>query len=301
VVDLRKFRYFVTVVDEGQLTRAARRLHVAQPALSQSIAALERELQVELLIRHSRGVTPTNAGTAFYKRARESIAAAERATMEARALAPDARGRVVIASLPGLLSGAAGLLGSLARARPDIDVRTREVDFATQLSLLRAGEVDAEVLLPPPNPAEASDLEIVVIGSMALAANLSEAHPLAARAELSSADIIDEPFTGRDPRIPDHWADTYWLTAQRGGRPRVIDERPVTPDEVWYLVASGRCVTVGPALFAPYVEAMGGVAVRPLSDVPPAVLAVAARCDDRRDAVRALLEAARAQGGAGVD
>jgi DNA-binding transcriptional LysR family regulator len=301
VVDLRQFRYFVTVVDEGQMTRAAQRLHLAQPALSQSIAALERELQVELLIRHPRGVTATEAGAAFYQRARESIAAAERATTEARALAPDARSRIVIGSLPGLLSGVAGVFASLAQARPDVEVRTRELDFATQLSLLRTGEVDAEVLLPPPDPGVAADLEIVAIGSMALAVNLSEAHPLAGRRQLSSADIIDEPFPGRDSRIPDHWADTYWLTAQRGARPRVIAERPLTPDEVWYLVASGRCVTVGPALFAPYIEAMGGVAVRPLTDVPPAVLAVAARRDDRRDAVRALIDAARAQGAADVD
>ncbi len=76
-LDLRQFLYFVTVVEEGQITRAATRLHVAQPALSQAIAKLEDSVGVRLLERHARGVTPTPAGAAFLEKARAALTATE--------------------------------------------------------------------------------------------------------------------------------------------------------------------------------------------------------------------------------
>jgi LysR family nitrogen assimilation transcriptional regulator len=60
-------RYFVTVVEERQITRAAAKLHIAQPALSHAMAQLEAELGVQLLERHARGVTPTAAGSRLYE------------------------------------------------------------------------------------------------------------------------------------------------------------------------------------------------------------------------------------------
>jgi DNA-binding transcriptional LysR family regulator len=70
-----QLRYFVTVAEEGQITRAARRLHIAQPALSQALAQLEAELDIVLFERHPRGVTLTPAGEAFLVKARAALAA----------------------------------------------------------------------------------------------------------------------------------------------------------------------------------------------------------------------------------
>jgi len=66
-------RYFVAVADEGQITQAARRLFMAQPALSQAISQLESELGLRLLDRHPRGVTLTDAGEAFLEKARAAV------------------------------------------------------------------------------------------------------------------------------------------------------------------------------------------------------------------------------------
>ena len=74
---LEQLRYFVTVAEEGQMTRAARKLHLAQPALSQAIAQLESELGIDLLVRHARGVTLTPAGETFVPKARLALAAAD--------------------------------------------------------------------------------------------------------------------------------------------------------------------------------------------------------------------------------
>src|SRR5438552_7760225 len=84
---LEQLRYFVTVAEEGQMTRAARKLHVAQPALSQAIAQLESELGIDLLARHARGVTLTPAGEAFLPKARLALAAATDASTTAETLA----------------------------------------------------------------------------------------------------------------------------------------------------------------------------------------------------------------------
>jgi DNA-binding transcriptional LysR family regulator len=81
-----QLRYFVTVSEEGQITRAAKRLHLAQPALSQAIAQLESELGVELLTRHPRGVALTDAGKAFLVKARAVLAAEAETSQTALAL-----------------------------------------------------------------------------------------------------------------------------------------------------------------------------------------------------------------------
>src|SRR5437899_1980836 len=88
--------YFVTVAEEGQLTRAAKRLHLAQPALSQAISQLEGELGVELFERHARGVNLTHAGEVFLEKARIALAAGEEAAATARALARSERGAIEI-------------------------------------------------------------------------------------------------------------------------------------------------------------------------------------------------------------
>src|SRR5213593_484826 len=88
---LEQLRYFVTVAEEGQMTRAARKLHLAQPALSQAIAQLEGELGIDLLERHPRGVTLTPAGEAFLPKARAALDADTDAALTARSLARAAR------------------------------------------------------------------------------------------------------------------------------------------------------------------------------------------------------------------
>ena len=91
-----QLRYFVTVAEEGQITRAAKKLYIAQPALSQAIAQLESELGLQLLERHARGVRLTPAGAAFLEKARAVVDTERAVSLTAESLARAARGMLEV-------------------------------------------------------------------------------------------------------------------------------------------------------------------------------------------------------------
>src|SRR5229473_3274110 len=115
-----QLRYFVTVADEGQITRAAAKLHIAQPALSQAIAHLEADLGVALLERHARGVSLTSAGRAFLPKARAAVASERELEIAAESLTRSARGIIEMGFIgPPPTMSAPLLFEAFARARPE--------------------------------------------------------------------------------------------------------------------------------------------------------------------------------------
>ncbi|MDP3160707.1 MAG: LysR family transcriptional regulator, partial [Reyranella sp.] len=93
-MELRHLRYFVAVAHEGHITRAAEKLHMQQPPLSQQIRALEREIDAALFVRHPRGVALTDAGRSFLVDAEAVLAAVDRAAARARRTARGETGRI---------------------------------------------------------------------------------------------------------------------------------------------------------------------------------------------------------------
>ncbi|GAA0949158.1 LysR family transcriptional regulator [Pseudonocardia zijingensis] len=151
-MELRELRGFVAVVEEGGLSAAARRLHVSQPAVSQTVAALERQLGVPLLVRSSTGVKPTDAGRTLLAEARAVLARHDEAVATmARHLADGAEAlRIgVPLELPvGLLSGP---LAALRDAHPATRTQLRHLSTAAQRDALRAGELDLGLLRERPS------------------------------------------------------------------------------------------------------------------------------------------------------
>src|SRR3954453_7555754 len=121
MLELRHLRYFVAVAEAGQISAAARRLHLAQPALSQAIHALEREVGVELLERHARGVRLTAAGLAFLRHATATIARAHAAVQAARQAGSPPE--FLIGGVGALPEVAAGLIEGFRTAHSELDVR----------------------------------------------------------------------------------------------------------------------------------------------------------------------------------
>ncbi|WP_410623289.1 LysR family transcriptional regulator [Amycolatopsis sp. cmx-8-4] len=175
-MELREMRAFVAVAEAGTLSKAARELHVSQPALSQTITALERQLGVQLLVRASTGVRATEAGTTLLTEARAVLARHDQA-LAALARHTTAGGGVlrvgVPLELPSELLPTA--LAAVADACPDTRVRARHLSTAAQVAALRAGELDVGLVRERPF---GPDLDAVPVVSenlgVLLAADLAE-------------------------------------------------------------------------------------------------------------------------------
>jgi DNA-binding transcriptional LysR family regulator len=192
-MDLKQLSYFVAVAEEGQFTRAAERVSVAQPAVSAQVGRLERELGEALFSRDRRAVSLTEAGEALLPHARAALAAAE-------------RGRDTIASLRGVLHGRlrigvagpvdhrlAETLGAFHRAHPAIEIALTSRHNEPLLDALADGDVDAGVVgvgvQPLPRQVRA---RVVAIEPLVLA--LHRGHRLSRRNTITLAQLGDEPM-----------------------------------------------------------------------------------------------------------
>ncbi|MFG1797232.1 LysR family transcriptional regulator [Nocardia sp. NPDC049149] len=148
-MELRQLRYLVTVVEEANFTRAAARLHLAQPGLSAQIRQLERELGQQLLDRGGRTVTPTEIGAAVVRHAREALAATDRITQTVDEFAGLLRGHVRI----GLISGAAteeldvaSVLADFHDDHPQVGISLTEDTSERMLAALNRADLDLALI-----------------------------------------------------------------------------------------------------------------------------------------------------------
>ncbi|GAA5232344.1 LysR family transcriptional regulator [Verticiella sediminum] len=147
-MDLTQLRTFVAVVEEGHLTRAADRLHISQPAASGHIRMLERDLDVVLFERRSRGLELTKAGQVLLHRARRVLAEARSFTSTAREFSGRIQGALVLGcNNDPILSRAADVVGHMHCAHPAIGLSVRVQSSGASLQSTRSGETDAAFLL----------------------------------------------------------------------------------------------------------------------------------------------------------
>jgi DNA-binding transcriptional LysR family regulator len=179
-MEIRELRAFVAVAEAGGMSAAARRLHVSQSALSQTIQSLERQLGVQLLVRDHAGARPTDTGNVLLREARDLIDHHDRALAAvsgATATAGELRIGVPLEFPPDVLPMA---LGDLARVHPRTRVEVRHFSSAAQVAALRARDLDlALVRERPADPALDAVLAVTeamgVIISAARSAELAEA------------------------------------------------------------------------------------------------------------------------------
>jgi DNA-binding transcriptional LysR family regulator len=284
-----QLRYFVTVAEEGQITRAAEKLYIAQPALSQAIAQLEADLGVELLERHPRGVTLTPAGEAFLEKARVAVVAhddaEETAEMLARGRAQEVELGFVVAA-PGLHSP--GPLKALARAHPEINIRYRELPFPFTPTRSWLSEVElAASHLPPADP----EVWVRPFGREPRIVLAAKNHPLAAREAVNVEDVLDETFIGFDPATDPQWAGFWSLDDHRGAPPRrVTDDRVANGQEVLASLALGAAITTAPAVVGALLAGLQtGVVTIPLDGAEPSEVVLVGRNDRRTPPVETML------------
>lgn len=198
-MELRRLRYFIAVAHRRHFSQAAEELSIAQPALSQQIRQLERELGVTLFERTSRQVRLTSAGEALLVRAKRILAEVDWAQMEMQEYNGLARGRVIIGALQSLEAFRFSTLLSRFHARyPGIEIILREEATERLLELLNTGQLDLTVIqiIDHSWPLELTASSIVTqkLLTEELVLVAASGHALAHRQHVTVEELRDEPF-----------------------------------------------------------------------------------------------------------
>jgi DNA-binding transcriptional LysR family regulator len=218
-MELRQLSSFVAVAEELHFRRAAERLHLAQPSVSQQIRTLEAELGVQLFQRNRRGAQLTAAGAALLPEARKLLSRADEAAALARATGTGQRGRLRLSLTRSLTGGVAGAIVGEYRARyPDVDLELTVGNTMLHVEQLLAGDIDVGFVRPP---LEVEGLEELVLGREPLVCVLPKGHPLTKRSSVRRSDLQGLPLVW----WPEHHGPGAWREVRRD----VMGEPPWPP------------------------------------------------------------------------
>ncbi|NNH74528.1 LysR family transcriptional regulator [Nocardia uniformis] len=271
-IDTRLVRYFAAVADEGNLTRAAERLYVSQPALTKQIKYLEQQLGVELFTRSRSGMTLTEPGRIFAEHAAGLLAGWDRMLRETKSGASRAARLLRI----GFIASAANeftpeIIAAFRRAHPDWRIDMRQNAWTDPSAGLDDGEVDAALIrLPFPGDHRYRTRELFAEPRWIV---LRADHRLAARDEIDFVDLWHEAYIASPPE--NGWWRDFWI----GG-----DERPAdtviigaiahNTDEWLTAIGNGFGISFAPASAARYYP-RPGIVYRPVRGIGPSRVAVA--------------------------
>ena len=209
-VELRQLRYFVAVAEQGNISRAAKKIFLTQPALSRQIKALEEEVGQCLLERQAHSIRLTPAGDALLREARDLLQHADQMLERVRSASRGPRLRIGYA--PSL---AAGLLSpaveTFTQAHPSARVELVDLSTNEMLSGLESGELDVVLSVGEQRATRGLTWELLVRAPWRLA--VSRNHPLAHRSQVTLAEVVREPLLGLCQRdYPEYWCFiTDWL------------------------------------------------------------------------------------------
>ncbi|MCX6894685.1 MAG: LysR family transcriptional regulator [Verrucomicrobia bacterium] len=273
-MELRHLRYFVTVAELLNFTKAATRLRVAQPALSRQIRDLEDELGAPLFERGPRFVKLTDAGIAFVPEAQAVLLRAEEAVQAVRAVVNGERGQIHVGYAPSptveLLPSALHAFQNLA---PGVRVNLHDLSSEELLRGLHDGKLDLCLVVRQPEKAMRG-LKFECLREYPMCVAVSLRHPFAKRKQVTLAQIAAEPllaYTRAD--YPDYHAMLAEIFRPLGVNPRVVAEH----DSASSLIAAteaGRGVSIAASSLG--LVAGGRIKLVPLKPAPAAMVVGAA-------------------------
>lgn len=283
-IELRHLRYFLAVAEESNVTRAAARLGISQPPLSQQIKELERDVGAALFLRTPQGMVLTEAGLAFQAEARPLMSGLEHARAAALRASRGETGqlRVGFTGSAAFNPVVANMIRNYRRAWPHVRLTLEEANTTRLVEGLAQQALDAAFIRPGPSGLDG--LRLRRFGDETMKVVLPVSHPLARRRRLRLSALASEPFV-LFPRAVGLSLYDAVLTACReaGFEPQLSQEAPQISSVV-NLVAAELGVSIVPASIAQ-------VAVRGVRYVdidgpgPRARLALVARQDDVRAVV----------------
>jgi DNA-binding transcriptional LysR family regulator len=290
VPELRLVRYFVAVAEELHFGRAAHRLRMAQPGLSQQIKSLEQQLGVRLLDRTSRQVTLTPAGSLLLGEGRRLLAQAERTADQVRRAGLGQVGRISVAAIGSATYDVIPHLVREHRRRfPDVEVLLREMSTPAQVHALRDGEIDVGFLRLP---ADIDELVAHVVREERMALMLPVSHPLAELREVPLQALARERLIVFPAAPRPSWADTVIAACREAGFEPDVAQEAMESATVVSFVAAG--IGVAPVPEGLLLLARPGVVCRLVAPPAPVTrLAVVHRAGELLPAVAALLDVIR--------
>lgn len=285
------------MAEELHFGRAAARLHISQPPLSQQIRSLESELGLSLLRRTNRRVELTEAGRVFLEGARRTLDTANQSVREARNVHEGETAELILGFIDSSIYGfMPAVLRSFREQHPSVRVVIRALSSAEQVEKLERGEIQVGILRPL---RVSSRLVVEELGRERLVVALPKGHRLAAKKDLHIKDLKDEPlvFFQRDfaPAVYDRIMGMF----HREGQTPDIAQEAGEQYTLLGLVAAGLGFSITSEGMRQWQNE--GIVYRPLSHPSAWVpVAVAWRRADRAEPVRWFVETARAGGAAAL-
>ncbi len=289
-MELRHLRYFLAVADELNFTRAALRLHTAQPSLSQQIRDLEDEIGTQLFERSKRKVDLTDAGRVFMAEARLTLAQADRAVARARQVALQRQATLTIGFVPAAEVKIFPVILPMLRMRfPQLNVELRSLPTLEQEDALLRGDIDIAFMRPP---IQSTELKGEVVFDEPFILLLPATHPLAALEQVPRDRLNGEAFvcpyrqySGRVYDVVEEYCATHQIQ-------RNVVQQASNILLNLNLVGMG----MGCALLPAYVSALTNESIccRPLAETPPSVeLMMVWRADNHAAELAGLCELVR--------
>jgi DNA-binding transcriptional LysR family regulator len=240
-MELRHLRYFVAVAEELNFSRAAQRLHIAQPALSNQIKALETELGVLLLERTRRMVRLTEAGKTLLADARPLLADAQAAELHARGAQKGETGTIHIGYV---LTTANARLASIIKAfrqnYPGVEPDLAQLATGAQIARLKNRQLDVGFVRPPVN---AQELETEVIGEEKMVLAVSSGDPLARKKRLAWEDLNGKTVLSVHPSVANYYYESFFAACRQNKVKLLVGPYSQDINSNLWLVSTGYGVT----------------------------------------------------------
>lgn len=247
-IELRHLRYFIAVAEELHFGRAAARLRISQPPLSQQIQILERQIGARLLARTNRSVSLTAAGRQFLTDARQILNQVETAAARAGRLHSGETGelRIGFTSSAPFIKSVSDSLSTFRKRYPDVHIQMREINTRQQIAPLNEGELELGLMR---NTLLPDTLNWKLVLREPLLAMVHRDHPLAGSTAISLQQLAHEPFVFFDPNVGTGLYDDILGLLHRNNISPYITQEVGEAMTIIGLVSAGLGVSILPASF----------------------------------------------------
>lgn len=259
----RQLESFIAVCELGSISRAAERLHIAQPALGLQVRGLEDEFGVQLLDRHARGVVPTAAGLRVLEWSREAVQSAQQLKQELRTLGSGVPATLTLGLTPSLaIAFSLTILDAAQQALPNLHVRLTEAPSYVLREWVRDGRVDLALAFDPPD-ADASDDSVRVLSErLYFVCAAGSAGAAGSDMPISLAEALEQPLA-MSPDI-DTLRRCVDMAARRIGVPLDVEYEVQSTSVILKLVRHAVAATILPMAMVADDLREGRLAARPI-------------------------------------